>query len=203
MNKKIFIIGLIIFIIFLLAKLYMLLLFPIAIMVFSSSSIRTISNRIKIPIILKLVILGILTGILTEILAIIDNWHLPVAEKALFHADPVINILLGLGYYIPLFAVWYFLFKKYDYKTSEVFFIGGLLGIFAEQVGAVFLSFNIFAWAYAFLVHGAILAIPFHILKDEFHPSRKSKFIKYLLGILPTIASFIIGGLWITILGFA
>jgi len=203
MNKKILFTGLALLVLFLFGQLYMLLLFPIFIILFSFPSTQNLFRKIKLPLPLKFILLGILIGILTEILAIINNLGLPAAEKALFHSNPLTNIILSLGYYIPLVAAWFFLLKKYRFKTSQIFILSGILGIFAEQLGAVFLSFNIFAWLYAFLVHGSIMAIPFFIAQKEFSKFKgKDNLIKYLLGIIPTIIAFIIGGLWINLLGF-
>ena len=204
MNKPLFLASIILLAAMAFGKLYMLTLFPIFLLILSITPTKNIFTKMTPPTLLKFLVLGILTGLLTEVLAIINNLHLPAAEKALFNADPVMNIIVSFGYYIPLVIVWFFILKKYKFKIPQIFIVSGIIGLFAEGVGVAFLSFNIQAWAYVFLVHGSIMAIPFSILQDEFSKFKtKDAKTKYLIAIVPTIIAFVIGGLWMLLLGVA
>ena len=204
MNKPLFLASIILLVALTFGKLYMLTLLPIFLLILSITPTKNIFTKMKSPTLLKFLILGILTGLLTETLAIMNNLHLPAAEKALFNPDPVMNIIVSFGYYIPLIIAWFFVLKKYKFKTSQIFIISGIIGVFAEGVGAALLSFNILVWIYVFLVHGSIVALPFSILQDEFSKFKtKDKKTKYLIAIIPTIIAFIIGGLWMMLLGIA
>jgi len=205
MKKKMFFTGLVLLLFFMANRVFMLSLFPIFLMIASTDVLQKINKKLPGSLMFKVGFWGMWSGILTEVLAILNNQNLPDAQKALFHADPAINIFIGLGYYIPLALAWYFLFKKYDYKVKDVFLISGFSGFLLEQHGAVFFSFNPALWVYAFFVHASIIAIPFVILKDELtaYDKQKSGFKKYFLGfVIPALVASLSVWLWMSIFGF-
>ena len=110
-------------------------------------------------------------GILTECLAIWNNINLTADQiteaNRLFSADPLTDIILGLGFYVPLAVVWFFLLKKYNYQTKEAFTTMGISGILFEGEGLIFLSFNPIMWAYAFVIHGSYFAMAHMIINKD------------------------------------
>lgn len=201
--KKILWFGIIFLILCLGARLYMLALFPIFLIILNSEKIQKLGKFAPGRRLVKIMLFGAGTGVITEVLAIANNWSLPPEQKALFHPDPVINIVIGLGYYLTLVIAWHFLFRRYRYATKEVFIIGGIMGgLISEQGGAVIASGNLFMMVYSFFVHGSIIAIPFVLAARYYTPTRESKFLKYILSVLPYLAAGIGTVLWKTILGF-
>lgn len=49
-----------------------------------------------------------------------------------FHPKPVANYLIGLGFYLPYFAIWQLLIKRYRFTFLEIFYLSGLGKIFFD-----------------------------------------------------------------------
>lgn len=214
MYKKYLFAGIFSGILFLVIDQPMLLLFSLFLITLSfQNKLQAFNNKINIPIIIKLIILMIFIGFLTEIFAIWNNSYLTpeqiMGTNKLFSADPITDIVLGWGYYIPLAIVWYFLLNKYNYNTKDVFISMGLFGIVFEGKGLILLSLNPILWAYAFVVHGSYVAIAQIITKnDPMLKNKKQKQIsrikKYFYGFIFSLLTFIPFVLWeITIKSFS
>jgi len=187
-----FIAGIILLIFLIILRSYTLLLFSIFLIVLSfNNSLASKLRKIKLSPRLKFIILGLITGILTEILAIIDNLQVSPDKKALFSPDPFLNIFIGLGYYFIFFLIWSFLLNRYKYSLLEAFVIAGIFGLIVEQNASILLSFNFLAWIYVFLVHASILSIPLSILIKEQKGNKKSYFLKYILAIVLPLLSLL------------
>lgn len=129
----------------------------------------------------KYIVLGTFFGLVTEGLAIVDNWDSPPEEKILFHPDPGVDLLLGLGFYFWIAVVWAVLIKKYTFTWKSVFVIGGIWGIVAEQDMAVLLSpftygvLGFFMYVYVFLVYGSFMAISPLFFRESLESVQRKK----------------------------
>lgn len=137
----------------------------------------------------KYLMVGILIGLFIELLAIIDNLNVPPEQRALFHPDPIPDLILGFGYYLFLMLGSYLVLKKYDYSLKQFFIITGIYGIISEQNGAILLQVlggNILAGIYVFLSYGPLFAIPYLFFINDFKQlqRKKSKFLKYPITLL-------------------
>jgi len=99
-------------------------------------------EKINLNLKIKFILIGILFGMLTEILAIIDNLKKLPEDRILFHPDPAVDLLMGFGFYTSIFIIWWLLFKRFQFKVRDVFVVGGFWGITAEQTGAIFSSIS-------------------------------------------------------------
>lgn len=161
--------GIVIFVISGIQEQFMFMLFAFFLLAVGlQKPLQKLAHLMPLADAKRFFLLGIATGVLTEILAIWNNLHLPPEQKALFHPDPGINIVLGLIYYAVWIIVWLLILKRYRFTLRQVFGTAGLFGMMVEQGGAVLLSFNPAMWLYAFLVHGSIIAIPYLLVKPRF-----------------------------------
>ena len=184
----------------------MLLLFSLLLFVIAFQKIfQKISRWINFPLAVKLVMIMIAVGLITEALAIWNNANLTAAEiteaNRLYSSDPMTDIILGWGYYIPLALAWTYLLKKYRYQTKDVFIAMGIFGIFFEGQGIVFLSFNPVMWLYAVLVHGSYMTMAYVMVKQDraitdSNAKEISALKRYFYGLLAGIATFIPFVIW-------
>jgi len=133
----------------------------------------------------RYVLTGLTSAYLLEILAVIDNLKREPSERILLNPSPPVDIYLALAYYTPFILYWGLVLRKYDYSPRDVFILGGVSGIFMEQTGAVFLSLNILAWFYVFLVYGSYKAIPAFLHWQSLRKNRRKNLStenKILLG---------------------
>lgn len=205
-NKKYLVTGVGSAVFFLAVGQPMLLLFSLFPVVLSFEGwFQKVNLKIKLPLLSKMIIFMFFIGFLTEFFAIWNNANLSpeqiVEGNKLFSPEPFLNVVLSWGYYLPLAVVWYFLLKKYHYKTKDVFISMGIFGIVFEGQGLIFMSFNPLIWAYAFAIHGAYLAI-LHLMikKDPFFNAQKRKtltpFRKYIYGFFFSISIAIPFAIW-------
>ena len=138
-------------------------------------------------------VLGVISGIMAETFAILNNLDLLPEDKVLFHPDPLIDLILGLSYYFPLFFFSMFIVFKYKIDEKIIFIVGGIYGILTEQTFQIFLSFNLLYWIYVFLVYGSFIAIPYTLLKtpiNELNLPEKKKFVSSSLLLLLLLCGF-------------
>ena len=188
------IITLIITILSIYAKEYQLLVIPIYFFIWMIYP-RSINKETFITRHLKInyLILGVIFGIIAETFAILNNMDLPPEERALFHPDPLIDLILGLSYYTPLFFFSMIIVFRYKLNEKIMFMIGGIYGVLTEQTFQIFLSFNIILWIYVFFVYGSFIAIPYTILKTPINKldlSEKNKFLSSSLLLILLLCGF-------------
>ncbi len=162
-----------------------LAIFPLFLFVYS------IQSRIQLNInhfYIKYIILGIIFGLFTEILAILDNLDKPPHEKILFHPNPGIDLLLGVGFYFFIAVMWAFLIRRYTFTVKSIFVIGGIWGIVVEQDAAILLSpltqgivIGLFSYVFVFLVYGPFMAIPILFFKDLHVMNRKTRKCRHVV----------------------
>ncbi len=160
-------------------------------------------TNIQINEYLKLMLFGLIFSYLTEIFAIIDNIPKPPSQRILLNPNPLLDLYLAIGYYLPFISFWSFLAIKYDYTPWNVFVIGGSTGILMEQMGAIFLSMNPFAWLYVFLVYGSFKSSAILLADDELKNSERyniSIWKKVAFGLLFESFAFIVAGLLLWVL---
>lgn len=125
-----------------------------------------------------------------------------------FHPRPVANYLIGLGFYLPYFAFWLTLIKRYRFTLWEVFFLGGLGRLIFDflitrkiltaaavttSVLATFLVVIIQALL-TLVIFGALTALPVLLLKTSSNKSHHKPLKQYLLGLTP---HFLAAGIFI------
>jgi len=150
-------------------------------------------NKIKVKLsLLKYILFALITGLFIEALAIINSLKLPIEERALFSPYPIPDLIFAIGYYSFFALGIFFILRKYKFSLKELFIIGGIFGIFAEQHGLVFLSFNSINYLYVFLSYGSFIALPYLIFFRDFKKlKRKQTNLKYLFIILALIVSYL------------
>ncbi len=161
----------------------------------------------------KYIVLGTFFGLVTEGLAIMDNWDSPPEEKILFHPDPGVDLLLGLGFYFWIAVMWAILIKRYTFTWKTIFIIGGIWGIVAEQDMAILLSplthgiFGFVMYVYVFLVYGSFMAIPPLFFRESLESVQQKRTIHAVLAFLllfgAQVLAFIYMVLVYTVLGLS
>lgn len=145
MNSKTYylISGILTCIFFLIIKQPMLIIISLLLItIYFQNYLQRINDKIKFSTFTKTLFLTIIIGIVTELLAIWNNFgktveHI-VQTNQLFSPNPLLDIIIGMKYYIPLGIIWFFLLKKYKYKTKDLFIIMGITGILFEGAMRVF-----------------------------------------------------------------
>ncbi|MBW2989961.1 hypothetical protein KY358_06620 [Candidatus Woesearchaeota archaeon] len=144
---------------------------------------------------LRYVCAGVFFGLLIEFLAILSSQGVPAGQRALFHQEPIPDMILAFGYYALIMVGSYMILKKYDYSLKEFFVFGGIFGILLEEHGKVLLQVlagNILGGIYVFLSYSSLLALPYVIFNEDFkrYP-RKSSILKYPVSLLMLIVFYL------------
>ena len=103
---------------------------------------------------------------------------LPADQRALFHPMPIPDLIFAVGYYAALSVAGYLLLKKTSFSLKQVFILGGIFGLIAEQHGAVLmgvLAGNILGGLYVFLSYASLLAIPYLIFEKDFARKKREE----------------------------
>ncbi len=147
------------------------------------------------------VVAGVFFGLLTEGFAIINNLDVPPTERILLHPEPLPDLIYGFFYYSFLILTWYFLLRKINFSTKEIFFLTGIFGIFTEETGQVFLrifSEPVTGFLYAIVVafvYGIFPMLAYLLTKESFSAERQvRKFGHYLLVALVLFLQYAIYG---------
>jgi hypothetical protein len=161
----------------------------------------------------KYIVIGTAFGLLTEFLAILDNLDAPPEEKILFHPDPGIDLLLGVGFYFWVAVVWAVLVKRYSFTAKSVCIIGGIWGVVVEQNANILLAplqhglIGFLFYGFVFLVYGPFMAIPVVLIDVDTLP-RKERTLKHgILAFIMLCGAYVLAGIYmaiiITILGIS
>ena len=173
--------------------------------------IYSIKSRIQVDInhfYIKYIILGIIFGLFTEMLAILDNLDKPPHEKILFHPNPGIDLLLGVGFYFFIAVMWAFLTRRYTFTAKSIFVIGGIWGIVVEQNAAILLSpltqgivVGLFSYVFVFLIYGPFMAIPILFFKDLHVMNRKTRKNRHaVLAFIMLCVAYVLAGSYMILL---
>lgn len=200
MKKVIFIISVIAFFL-LVVTVPVLAIFPVFLMVWSSGKSFNTDHFYR-----KYVVIGTVCGLLTEVLAILDNLDAPPEEKILFHPDPGIDLLLGVGFYFWIAVFWAVFVKRYSFTAKSVFIIGGIWGVIVEQNTNVLLAplehglIGFLFYGFVFLVYGPFMAIPVALIDVDALP-RKERMLKHgVLAFVMLFGAYILAGIYMVII---
>ena len=200
MNKKILLIILGVILIVLGFKSPMLLIFPMWIFVYLFlDKFKLLFG--KLPLWLSFISLGVGFGLLTESFAIVENLEVASGDKVLLSPDPFNDLVLSFFYYLFVITTLYFLIKKYSYSKIEVFFLVGVYGVFAEEMGQVFLrtfTVPVFGFIYAIyvvFVYGIFPLLSYMICEDRFESKKQIGLMsKFLIGLFAMFLQWAIYG---------
>ena len=155
--------------------------------------------------IFKLFLIFLVSGLVLEVLAIIDNLPLLPGDRILLHPDPLTDLYLAIGYYAGFALVWSVVVSKIRFSHRDVFILGGTFGILFEQTGKLLFTLQIPAWFYVFLVYGSFQAIPL-VIASEYLENLDRKDIgtgmKILVGIAVEIGCILLAALFLWILKY-
>lgn len=200
-------IALIVFsIIFIITHQFQLLILPFAFLAWLNrealnKKLFSVSNSLLV----HYIVAGAIFGTIVEILAILNNLGIDPAKKALFHPDPFIDLVMGVGFYAAWNLSWFFAAKKFKYSVKEVLLLGGIFGIVVEQGGAILLSiftfglFGFVLWIYVLLVYGTNISFAFFVNEKELSQTAKqeSKIKRYFFAFAFQLLGFVLGAIWI------
>ncbi len=145
----------------------------------------------------KFLILGYGTVLFEEVFAALFN-HLSEGFNFILYLQRIgqfwaFNIFAFTGFYFA----WYFLLKRYKYSYKEVFFVAGVLGLFAEGViYGIFANplYVFFMTPIMIFVYGLMITLPMLSIglagKKELHPLIKyplSLLVMFLFSIIPIL----------------
>ena len=150
---------------------------------------------------IKFFAIALLTGFFVELLAIINSLPLPPEQRALFHPDPLPDLIFAFGYYAFIALGAFFILKRYDFSLRKFFSFAGIYGVLTEQLGAVFamvLSGNLLAGIYVFFSYGSFLALPYLVLEKDFAElkRKKTRITSYILSMLVLFFCFFLFALY-------
>lgn len=161
-------------------------------------------SKIQLSATIKLVVLIIMSGFLTETFVWLGEYLQRTPEPKMLHPQLIPDLIRSVGFYGSWAVGWALLLKRYKFTIAQVFIMQGLYGIFIEQQGAVFIigqstmPFGLLIWLYVFLVYGATASLPFLLLGNQliFEQQRDSR-IKYVLALIVIlISSVLVFTLW-------
>ena len=198
-------IGSLLLFVALLITVPVLAIFPLFLFVY------TIHPRIQLNVThfyWKYITLGLACGLFTEFLAVLDNLDSPPEERILFHPDPAVDLLLGVGFYFFIAVIWGILVKKYAFTEKSILVIGGIWGVIVEQDMAVLLSpfqvgiVGFLFYVFVFLVYGPFMAIPYVFFKKEFNQveRKERKFRHVVLAFVMLCVAYVLAGLYMIII---
>ncbi len=173
---------------------WMLLIFPLfCIIYYFREKLSAIVEKIHSSAFVKYFLIGTLTGLLAEYLAISSG-------SGFFNPNLLKGFILSIGLYGAIPVIWYFLLQKYSFSIRDVFSLGGIWGIFVEQDLAILLSFDIFAYLYVFVVYGSLICIPYLLTTQNFNGLvRKEGIKKYVVAFAAQFLAYLFGFIWMAI----
>jgi len=173
---------------------WMLLIFPFfCIIYYFREKLSAIVEKIPSSAFVKYFLIGTLTGLLAEYLAISSG-------SGFFNPNLLKGFILSIGLYGAIPVIWYFLLQKYSFSIRDVFSLGGIWGIFVEQDLAILLSFDIFAYLYVFVVYGSLICIPYLLTTQNFNGLvRKEGIKKYVVAFFTQFLAYLFGFIWMAI----
>lgn len=175
------------------------LIFPIAILIY------IYRERIKpffsqIPLSVAFILLGLFFGLLTEGFAILSNLSIPPEEKILLHANPFLDLILGVFYYSMFIGTWYLLLRKIKFSKKSVFIISGIFGIITEQSGGVLFGivanplFGSFMALLVMFIYGIFPYLAYMLTEKAFPERKKSKIYHFILALIALMIFWAIYG---------
>lgn len=125
-----------------------------------------------------------------------------------FHPNPIANYLIGIGFYLPYFAIWLICIKRYQFTSLEVFYLSGFgrlifdflitrriltSAIVTTSSLAAFLVVIIQALS-TLVLFGALTTLPTLYLKSPENKDHSKPLKQYLISLTP---NFLASGVFI------
>ena len=154
---------------------------------FESDAELTIKNMF-----LYVMFLTIISGLFFEGFAVLSNLKYPPSERKLFLPDPFLDMVVSLGYYVPVALVFALYVVKFDIDIKWGFLGGGIYGIITEQTGAILLSFNLIFWIYVLIVYGSFFGIPLAIARGRLSKLKRRE-MRPILSLVLLVVVLLIG----------
>lgn len=181
-------------------------LFVFALFYWQRKHLQSFTGRVKNTKVRMLTFL--LIGWVGAVLLEFNLVNLPFSPK------PLTNIFLGIGYYLPYFALWFILLKRYRFNLLEVFYLSGLskLLIDALVTKKLFVSFTtasgpglaiigvVLQIIATVAVMGALTTFPMLFLPADSDNKHEKPLKEYLLGLTPGFLAVGIFILWAAML---
>ncbi len=131
-----------------------------------------------------------------------------------FHPKPIANYMVGLGFYLPYFAFWLALIKRYRFSFWETFYLGGLgrlvfdflitrkILISAAVTTTALAAFLvvIIQALFTLVIFGALTALPGLFLKTSENKGCDKPLKQYLVGLTPHFLAAGVFVVWTIIL---
>jgi hypothetical protein len=179
---------------------YTWLIFSVyALLIYLKDRVSDAYSRWSMPSVPKYFITFLAFGMLTEILAIVDNIPRPPSERILLNPSPAVDLYLALGFYSGFALVWSIVLRFVNMTHRFVFTVAGAFGILFEQTGRLLFTFQILAWPYVFLVYGSFQAAPALMAERENRGKNVGTATRILIGAGTELGCFVAAALllWI------
>jgi len=131
-----------------------------------------------------------------------------------FHQNRLANYLVGLGFYLPYFAIWLIFINRFQFSIFEIFYLSGLSKVFFD----IFISrkllkfFSIASGPVSALVvfiaqviltlvlFGMLTTLPACFLKIQNGQKHEKPFKHYLIGLTPNFLATGVFIVWLIVL---
>ncbi|MFA6270056.1 MAG: hypothetical protein WC657_02495 [Candidatus Paceibacterota bacterium] len=143
---------------------------------------------------LAYILVGWFLGMTIELLAIWQNMSLPFGQRKLFNQDPILDLMVGAGFYFVVSIILYLFVQRYKFSKKIFLGITAFYAIVIEQLGVVFFAglTNPLLWVYVAIVYGVWTVTPYLLFYDRFSERRSPSFwVYFMLLIVLWVASFI------------
>ncbi len=165
-----------------------ILIFSIFVLVFLWTGLQRVSAKLPIPLTMQFIGLGIIVGGITQIFVQMEGF-----EKS-FSPNPVSHFIQALTIYFWVIVAWYFMLKKYNFSTWDIYWVTGIWGVVFEAV-LLYGALNPLIWLFIFVVYGSFATIPFLLTQGKFmliprpKPSKKNYLTMFVLLVLALVMS--------------
>ncbi|MFA5990889.1 MAG: hypothetical protein WC794_01415 [Candidatus Doudnabacteria bacterium] len=165
-----------------------ILIFSIFVLVFLWTGLQRVSAKLPIPLAMQFIGLGIIVGGITQIFVQLEGF-----EKS-FSADPIAHFIQALTIYFWVIMAWYFMLKKYDFSTWDIYWVTGIWGVVFEAI-LLYGALNPLIWLFIFVVYGSFATIPFLLTQGKFmlipriKPNKKNYLAMFGLLVLALVMS--------------
>jgi hypothetical protein len=136
---------------------------------FARSRIETWASGIRLKPWLKLWIGMVLAGWLAECLAWAGHYAARSPKPILLHPQLIPDLILGFGFYSGWALAWMIVLRWTGFSLAAAFVTTGILGVFFENMGAVFVQIvadmatnpfiGVMRGAFVFAVYGSIVGL--------------------------------------------
>jgi len=165
------------------------------------------ASALQVPATLQLFGCFLLSGVLTETFAWLNNYLKSAEHPAVFHPQLLVDLLIGVGFYGGWAAAWMLVFRWFRFELWETFVITGLQGIFFEQLGAVFVAMvrslptnpllSLLMGAYVFAVHGSAVGLAMVPILPRFEKADLSRHWVRFPIVIGLMVAFAFIGCWL------